>query len=206
VTDDTGDVYLFRGVFRYYRSKPRQVRASVHLEREQYRLDHPADPAITPVTQLEGERVAFTLSLYTLEPQIIVTVDWSPARQAGRVVDSGLDPDQPVRQNACGYVNGWFYEADKLVMLWDCLLHDQFRDNPLATDINLYQLWRSVERWAVQQFPDVRQLATPFRDTKYPDAEYRDFLYRLGYAPLQKAHAAFGKRPDVSQPAEDVPS
>ncbi len=63
----------------------------------------------------------------------------------------------------------------------------------------------SVERWAVQQFPEIQQLATPFRDIKYPDAEYRGFLYRLGYAPLQKAHAAFGKCPDVSpQSEEDV--
>lgn len=163
----------------------------------------PADLDIVPVSRREGERTYFSVEPYILEPKIILQVrlyDEPAADQSiGQVVGSGLDEQQPMQRHPCGTAQGWFYPADRLLVIWECMLSKHFSDAPLLDDPNMSLLWQALEAWAVREFPDAQRIATPFRDPQYEDTAYQAFLARLGYQSVAKA--AFGKPVEAaSQP------
>ena len=62
----------------------------------------------------------------------------------------------------------------------------------------MFRLWRALELWLVQRFPEATSIATPFNDPIARSIEeYQVFLRSLGYAPV--AEAAFGKPLSSSQ-------
>jgi hypothetical protein len=97
---------------------------------------------------------------------------WSPASQIGTV--------------QAGY-----YHQDHTLALWECFLGHPFRDQPVREDENMHQLWTSVERFLLSQFPKTTKLTIPFDDPAFDTKEYQEFLRSCGYSPVAKA--AYGK-------------
>jgi len=53
------------------------------------------------------------------------------------------------------------------------------------------QLWTGTEQFLTAQFPDAKQIVTPFHDPLYEREEYQTFLRTYGFEPVAKA--AYGK-------------
>jgi hypothetical protein len=110
---------------------------------------------------------------YMLDPIMQLTVRLSPYPQPhgaiGRVKGSDLGG---TRQTQIGNVQAWYYHEDQMLVLWECFLGHPFRDKPMREDENMHQLWTSVERFLLSQFPKTN-------------------LRSRGYSPVAKA--AYGK-------------
>ncbi len=89
-------------------------------------------------------------------------------------------------------MQGWYYGEDGIFALWECYLDRYVQDHPLGEDANMLALWQSVERWIFQQFPQTRQIITPYRDDMFAVDQYQAFLAKQGYTSV--AQAAWGKQ------------
>jgi hypothetical protein len=187
------DTSLFEGSFRYFRGSPSIVRARIHVDEEHYRLDA-ADLESAIVTQKSGSRSYVLLKPYVLEPDIILTVGFSPAPQAGQAVGEVLNSTwQGMRQRDIGHAQAWHYPdpTSPTTVLWECFLERHFRDQPLPEDPNMKGLWTSVESYLLTRFRKTAQIITTDKDPMFDDREYQRFLRELGYRPV--AQALYGK-------------
>ncbi len=83
--------------------------------------------------------------------------------------------------------------SDKTIVLWECFFDGRFHKHPFAEDTNMKELWKGLEHWLIQKFPQATTIATPFNDPIAESInEYQSFLKSLGYSPI--AHTAFGKK------------
>jgi len=191
----TDDTFLFQGTFQYYHHEPRQVRGLVHTSEEEYETS-PGDTEIIEIPTRKGKRTYVQLHPYVLERRMVMTMlqypHPTPDHVIGEVLSSEVSPDRPVQARKCGEMQGWYYGADHIFALWDCILDRYVRDRPLEEDENMPAFWQGVERWILQQFPQTQQVITPFRERIFPDDQYQAFLGRQGYAPVSQA--AWGKR------------
>jgi hypothetical protein len=134
---------------------------------------------------------------YVLVPNIIVTVglypkpkhyaDMDPA--VGEVLSSRKEQE---REEQIGSGQAWYYPADRVLVLWECLLYGFVRDEPQRLDRNMRVLWTSIEHWLLRQLPDAVQIVTPWSDPAFKTTAYQAFLRELGYRKI-KGHPAYGK-------------
>lgn len=189
----TQDIPLFHGVFKYYRNKPQPVRGKVHLAEERYFEKHEIIPMTTP----KGMQTYVMLHPYVFEPKLTLTVGLykkpkqvaDMGEQVGEVVSS---KQEGVREVEVGKCQAWYYHEDRILVLWECFLESFVRDQPLLQDPNMKQLWEQVEQYLLAQFPQTRQVVTPFDDPLFETPDYQTFLRSLGYESVAKT--AFGKR------------
>jgi hypothetical protein len=66
---------------------------------------------------------------------------------------------------------------------------DRFAD---AGQSSVARASASMEQWLVRQFPDTKQIVTPWSDPAFQTEEYLTFLRALGYRKV-RGHPAFGK-------------
>jgi len=196
VVDDflTQDIPLFQGVFTYYRNKPQPVRGRVHQAEERYFEKH----EIIPMTTSKGIQTYVMLHPYVFEPKLTLTVGLYKkpkqvadiGEQVGEVVSS---KQEGVREVEVGKCQAWYYHEDRILVLWECFLESFVRNQPLLKDPNMKHLWQSVEQYLLAQFPQAKQVVTPFDDPLFERKEYQTFLRSFGYQPEPGAKAAFGK-------------
>jgi hypothetical protein len=122
-----------------------------------------------------------------------VTLDVAPtprptAGQLGEVTDSRWEGMRP---EYIGQAQAWYYDADRLLVVWEALLEDRYQTGEAPEDANLRALWQGFEAFLLRQFPDARQLVTSPDDPLYELADYQRFLTTLGYQRLN--NHAFGK-------------
>ena len=187
---------FFTAQFTTYYQEPQQVHGRFHTKDEQYT---PWRREIIPLSARRGERTYVMMQPYVLQPELTFTarVYNTPKRYAdqesaiGEV--TGRTQMQGFREFQVGNAQAWYYPADKVIVLWECFLYDDFRKHPLSEDNNMLNLWKGFEQWLLKQFPEASTVATTTHDPIAETiAEYQAFLKSLGYSPLGKA--AFGKK------------
>lgn len=188
------EVYLFDGVFPYFRyqNKPRSVsvRAKIHSSQERYSN---IDAEIVPITTPKGERTYINMHPFVEEPNVILTVSMPPNGYADTPAIGSVQAArvQGFRDIQIGNVQAWYYPSEATLILWECYLFSSFTSSASPQTATMRDLWQSVERHLHTQFSEVERIATPFSDPLYPTEEYQSFLRTLGYEPIAKA--AYGK-------------
>ena len=91
-----------------------------------------------------------------------------------------------------GSGQAWYYQEDRLLVVWECFFWDFVRDEQLGQDRNMRSLWTSVEQWLVRQFPQTCQIVTPWSDPAFETPKYQQFLRDLDYRKVT-GHPAYGK-------------
>ncbi|HSH81137.1 MAG TPA: hypothetical protein VLA19_21595 [Herpetosiphonaceae bacterium] len=80
--------------------------------------------------------------------------------------------------------------AERGLLLWECYLHDHFREDDPCADTTLAALWRGVEAALLDRLPAATRVVTTWEDS-YDRPTWQAFLAALGYQPV--ALAAFAK-------------
>ena len=146
---------------------------------------------LIPLTQTGGTRTYFDLRPYILVPSITLTVGLSPApRPDGAIGEVAGSAWEGLRHEELGQAQAWCYPGDRTLLLWECYLHDRFRQSDPREDALLATLWREVEGLLVARLPDVERLVTTWEDS-YARPAWQAFLAGRGYRPA--APAVFAK-------------
>ncbi len=187
----TVDTALFAGTFRYFGPDAVLVRGKVHFEQESYRRSD-VNQEITPIGIKEGERTYLHLRPFVLIPDIILTIGLYPEPHPGGAIGEVVAArERRMKEMEIGNVQAWSY-PDGTLVFWECFLHEFVSDRSISTDPNMAALWRSVESFLAQQFPQAERIVTTAHDPMFETAEYQAFLRALGYE--QVAQAAYGKK------------
>jgi hypothetical protein len=157
------------------------VRGKVHVSDEAYRDQH----TLFPLTHAQGERTYVQAWSYILEPTTTLTVDLIPspttASAIGEVTDAAWTGLQPRR---LGTAQAWAYPADRLLVLWECVLDDWVRQDSPLTDPVLTTVWTGFERVLIRWFPGAERIATPSWEDLYERPAWQQFLAGQSYTPL----------------------
>ena len=197
IEDDywTEHTQLFTAHFPSYYTKPQTVWGRFHISEERY---FTTQHEIIPLSEKRGRRNYVNMQPYVLEPKLTITVGLypKPKHYADQDEAIGQTIGQPkqdgFRETQVGNAQGWYYHHDRTLVLWECFFYRQFWSHPLPEDANMQKLWKGFEHWLIKQFPQAKNLVTPFNDPIAESIEeYQAFLKSLGYSPL--AEAAFGK-------------
>jgi hypothetical protein len=185
---------LFTGTLRYFRNKPKPVHGRFHMSEERYDDKH---DEIVPLSQASGTRSYVMFHPYVLVPNMTLTVglypkpkqyaDMDPA--IGEVSSSQMEDE---REEQIGSGQAWYYHTDRILVVWECFLWPFVREEQLGKDQNMRSLWTSVEEWLLLQFPDTRQIVTPWTDPAFQTPAYQAFLRTLDYRKV-RGHPAYGK-------------
>lgn len=104
-----------------------------------------------------------------------------------------------------GEGQAWFYQEDRLLLLWRCNLHEGYRaSNPLE-DQNLHVLWQAFEPFLLSHFPQAVQIITPSWNRPYNESLWLQFIQQQGFthpSPNGIPNAAFIK--DVKAVAQGL--
>lgn len=181
----THDTKLFDGTFRYYRNKTQQVRGKLHISNEKYNFNefgHGLEK--NSLKAAKGTRIYMLMHPYVIEPKIIMTVAINPKRYAdagevlGKTTGSHVEGFRDVQ---IGSAQAWYYPDDRVLVLWECFLHDFVRDLPLRKDPNMINLWTGFEKWLINRYPEVEKILTPWADPLWEVKEYQSFLRKQGF-------------------------
>jgi hypothetical protein len=157
------------------------VRGKFHVANEAYRDHH----ALVPLTHTQGERTYVQAWPYVLEPAATLTVDLSPSSDTsgaiGEVVDAAW---MGLQHRRMGTVQAWAYPADRLLVLWECVLDDGVRRDSPLTDPGLSAVWAGFEGVFTRWFPQAERMVTPSWEDLYERPAWQQFLAGQGYAPF----------------------
>src|SRR5258708_7929889 len=168
----TVDTAVFAGTFRYFGPDAVLVRGKVHVEQESYRRSE-VNKEITPIGIKEGERPYLHLRPFVLIPDIILTIGLYPEPHPGRATGEVVGArEQRMKEMEIGNVQAWSY-PDGTLVLWECFLHEFVSDRSIFTDPNMAALWRGVESFLVQQFPQVERIVTTAHDPMFDTEQYQ---------------------------------
>ncbi len=162
----------------------------VHRAREPFREHR----ELVPLTETGGERLYLHAKPYVLVPDFRLTVALnnlavesngsglkpSTGRRIGQVLSSER---AGWRSRYLGNAQGWCYPADRVVMLWECLLEDWCRRSDPLTDPLLAQIWERFEERLIADLPDAERIVTPSWEDLYSREDWQVFLIQQGYTP-----------------------
>lgn len=167
--------------------EPYGVRMRVHEDREVYAESH----EIVPVAP-RGERAYFQARAYVLLPDVRVTVGLREPAGGGGIGEVLSSEYAGVRPLEVGSAQGWYYPAERTLVLWECLVDQRYRERDPLHDEALRVLWEGWERLLVGRSPGARRVVTPSWEPLYERPAWQRFLESLGYGPV--AERAFGKQ------------
>ena len=140
---------------------------------------------LIPLTHPEGVATYIHAQPYVLEPAITFSIDLFPTPTEtgaiGEVVDSGW---AGMRHRDIGTAQAWWYPADRVVVLWECVLDDAVRQDDPNGDGVLATVWTGFERALLDRFPAARRVATPSWEDLYERPAWQQFLGGQGYEPF----------------------
>lgn len=177
------DVVIGDGLIQ---NKPYTIRMRIHTGLESYR----GKEELYPLEHRTGEMDYVMGKPYILYPSITITLSTydapTPEGAIGEVVSSEWEG---MRHEDIGHGQAWFYRQDRVLVLWECYLHDWVRqghDTP-ADDETLKTVWQGFEGWLVERFHPER-IVTPSWEPIYEAQEgaWPEFLHYLGYQPFNK--------------------
>ena len=119
------------------RGEPYGLRLKLHEAEERFRNHE----ELFPLTQRTGTRRSFHAKPYVLEPEITLTAGLSsiprPAGAIGEVTDAAW---HGMRHREVGQAQDWYYPADRVLMIWECFLLDQYKETVPSKEMNLRAL------------------------------------------------------------------
>jgi hypothetical protein len=152
------------------------VRGKFHVADEAYRDHH----TLFSLTQAQGERTSVQAWAYLLVPATTLAVDLSTGPGAiGAVVDATWTG---LRHRRLGTAQAWAYPADRLLVVWECVLDDWVRRDSPLTDPVLTTVWTGFEQVLTRWFPQAERIATPSWEDLYERPAWHQFLAGQGYA------------------------
>jgi len=191
-------ISLFAGTFSCFcrtgELRSVQVHGKIHQSNERYA---DIETERVPIQPSAGERISFHMDLYVEEPHLSRTLVTLPHNQ---IVTSAMVAVQASRAEGLRHIPigkclGWYYPTDTTIVLWECFLDPFYRSHtPLAEDLNMHKLWKTIETYFCWKFPRVDRMLTPFHHPVSTREAYQSFLRSLGYEPVTPA--VYGKRVD----------
>ena len=88
-----------------------------------------------------------------------------------------------MRHREIGQAQAWYYPLDRLLVLWECYLFDQWRQDDPVGDPALAGVWRGFEGELLARFRRPQRVATPAWEDLYERPAWQAFLTRQGYEP-----------------------
>jgi hypothetical protein len=156
------------------------VRLRLHQSEERIR-DH---EELLPLVHKTGPRFYVHARPYVLEPAITLTVGLFPTpTDAGAVGEVVASDWEGMRQREIGQAQGWYYPLDCLLMLWECYVFDQWRQDDPVRDPALHALWQGFEQALLNRFPEAERIATPSWEDIYERPAWQTFLGLQGFEP-----------------------
>ena len=156
------------------------VRGKFHVTDEAYRDHH----RLLPLTHAQGERTSVQAWSYLLEPAATLTVDLSPSPNTSGAIGEVADASWTgLQHRRLGAAQASAYPADRLLMLWECVLDDWVRQESPLTDPVLTTVWAGLERVLTRWFPQAERIATPSWEALYERPAWQQFLAGQGYLP-----------------------
>jgi hypothetical protein len=100
-----------------------------------------------------------------------------------------------MQQHVIGNAQGWYYPADRILMLWECEVFYPYGTMPEGPteDLIMIAVWEAFERLLLNKFIEIRQIITPGWEPKYLDEQWTALLFGRGYIPLENDKRAFTK-------------
>jgi hypothetical protein len=190
-----GEAQLFRG-------ESYSVRMRLHTATERVSRRH----ELVPLSDAVRERVYVHGKPYILVPDITLTVRLNDRPDPTGAIGAMADSDWTgLRHEEIGQAQGWFYPADRLLVLWECFPEARYRasDDP-RQDTTLTALWTGFEAWLTGRFPEARRLVTTYEDL-YDRDQWRRFLAEQGYTPVASAALAKDLLTPSGPPSEHTP-
>jgi hypothetical protein len=139
---------------------------------------------IIPLSQKQGSCVYVQASPYILVPEIAVEVALyaNPVSlgEAGQVSESHW---QGMRERPIGEAQAWCYPDDRLIVLWECYLFQNFSLPEPVKDQTLATAWAGFEAVLLTQPFAVEQIVTPSWENLYDLLQWQSFLKERGYHP-----------------------
>lgn len=154
----------------------------LHQSREPF-----SQHGLVPMTRTADPITYFHAKPYLIEPEITLDVALhphpSPAGDIGRVVGSDT---AGVRRREVGQAQAWYYPGDRTIVLWECYLLDQYREEDPFADFGLQEIWLGFERVLVARSAAAERIITTWEDI-YPRPVWQRFLESRGYRQIDKA-------------------
>ncbi|TAK28818.1 MAG: hypothetical protein EPO21_21930 [Chloroflexota bacterium] len=158
------------------------IRLRIHYEEERY-----SGNEIVSLKQKRGVRTYYHARPYLLIPRITLTLGLHPEpkeHEIGKVLDSqweGMD------HREIGNAQAYWYPADKLLLIWECLIFGRNRPEDPSQDERLANVWQHFEHFLLKRHRQVTRIGTPAWEPEYPeDSLWQQFLRARGYRPLNE--------------------
>ena len=139
------------------------------------------DDLLVPLANRSGRRIYIGAKPYILIPNIILTFVSTPpqadSNAIGRVIDSDVTQLQELE---IGNAQAWYYPTEKSLVLWDCYLHQPYRQQDVLTDSLVATVWQGFEKLLLTQLPDTERIYTTYEDV-YERPVWDEFLKTQGY-------------------------
>lgn len=168
------------------------LRLAATLDTEPYHRSRRAE--LVPLAAERGMRTVVIARPYILIPHYGLAIDLSPSPLPGAVGTVTESRWEGMQREVLGQATGWYYDADRVLVLWEAVLEDRFRAATAASDATLATIWQGFERLLRDQFPAAQTLVTGATDPLYAPDDYAQFLRQQGYTRLSER--AFSKADD----------
>lgn len=130
------------------------------------------------------ERLYVHARPFIQEPTVSLLIGLYPTHQQGRPVGEVLSVCEDARRKRfIGDAQAWAYPEQKLLVLWECLLFEDWQMPTARGDAALAVLWTSFERELLRGVPETRRIVTPSWEPLYETDDWQDFLVARGYQP-----------------------
>lgn len=152
----------------------------LHTSRERYTETQ----ELVPLSQARGERLYVHARPFILLPDIQLQVRLEPhaaVRTPGAIGTVESAEIAGERQQEIGNAQAWLYPADQLLVLWECYLHDRYRQPEPQADPALLTVWTGFERVLGERLPAATRIVTPAWEDIYPRPTWQAFLTERGY-------------------------
>ncbi|GAC1350193.1 MAG: hypothetical protein NVSMB27_30370 [Ktedonobacteraceae bacterium] len=151
------------------------IQLEAEIEKEPYQT-HTAAREFVPLTVSSGMRNRVIVRFYTSLPE-----------------DSMA---KGMRHQRIGEGQAWFYQEDRILLLWRCNLLERYKATNSEENQNLHRLWQEFEQFLLRHFPETTWILTPSWNRPYDQSLWLQFIKKQGFihpSPAGIPNAAFIK-------------
>jgi hypothetical protein len=131
-------------------------------------------------------RTYFHAKPFILLPQMTITFGLTKpkadSREIGRVIGSDV---KHLQEQEIGNAQAWYYPTEKALVLWECYLHQPYRQKDPRKDALLATIWQGFEKTLLKELPETTKIFTTYEPI-YDRPVYQTFLAKQGYHPTAK--------------------
>jgi hypothetical protein len=143
---------------------------------------------LVPLSNNVGRRIYVSAKSYILILKITITfVSILPqvdSNAIGRVIDSDATQLQELE---IGTAQAWYYPVEKALVLWECFLHQRYRQEDLLNDSLAATAWHGFEQELLKResLRDAERIYTTYEDI-YERPVWEQFLQAQGYRKVEQ--------------------